>query len=507
LAESTDWSGWEAFEVVLVSQTSPEVHGNFILSTQDTPNKNAIPIWRRDPMSLLSRRSFLIGATGVFGAAAGLYFFRDRLATGWPASPGYGPLQPTKDENTGLELIALPKGFRYTTFGWTHDPLTDGSRTPSSHDGMAAVRQEGTRVTLIRNHERSGRSKAFGPETERFDSQGAGGCVTLVFDTARERLLEARASLVGTYNNCAGGPTPWGTWLSCEEAVVGPQSVDKKDQKPLGLKEDHGWVFEVPAEGLAKPLPIKEMGRFVHEAVCVDPVSGVVYLTEDSNPAGLYRFTPAKPGQLHKGGTLEMLRSDKMPDLRKGIPPHAELSVRWVPIEDPTRGDSPGTSDGKGVYKQGAEQGGSAFARLEGIFFHAGRVYLNSTSGGDADQGQVWEYTPGEEKLRLVFESPSIEVLNMPDNLCVSPNGCLVLCEDGDRVGQRLQGLTTDGRIFPFAENIMQLQGEKNGFQGDLRGTEWAGVCFSPDGKWLFANLQTPGFTLAITGPWNKGPL
>jgi len=456
-------------------------------------------------MSLPSRRSFLIGTAGVFGAAAGLYFFRQRLTGGWPFSPGYGPLYPTRDEATGLELICLPKGFRYTSFGWTKDSLVDGSPTPSSHDGMAVVRQEGTRLTLIRNHERSGRATPMGREADRFDPNGAGGCTALVFDTAREELLEARVSLAGTYNNCAGGLTPWGTWLSCEETVVGPESRGKKDER-LDLKQEHGWVFEVPATGLAEPKPIPAMGRFVHEAVCVDPLTGIVYLTEDANPAGLYRYTPEVPGQLHRGGTLEMLAVQGRSDLRKGVPAHAEYRVRWVPIDEPTRAHTPGSSDGKGVFHQGAQQGGASFARLEGIFYAAGRIYLTATSGGEANQGQVWEYTPGEEKLRLVFESPSIEVLNMPDNLCVSPQGCLLLCEDGERVGQRLQGITPDGRIFPFAQNNLQLQGQKNGFVGDFRATEWAGVCFSPDGKWLFANLQTPGITLAITGPWQKGP-
>jgi hypothetical protein len=457
-------------------------------------------------MNLPSRRSFLIGAGGVLGAAAGLYFFRQRLVGGWPFSPGYGPLVPTRDEATGLELVRLPRGFRYTTFGWTKDPLADGSPTPSSHDGMAPVRQEGTRVTLIRNHERSGRATPFGPESGRFDTQGAGGCTALVFDTAKEQLVESRVCLAGTYNNCAGGPTPWGTWLSCEESVAGLDEKDKKDKKPLGLQQEHGWVFEVPATGLAAPTPIKDMGRFVHEAVCVDPLTGIVYLTEDANPAGMYRFTPKVPGQLAQGGTLEMLAVEGRTDLRKGIRANAEFRVRWVPIADPTRAHTPGTTDAKGVFQQGADQDGAAFARLEGIFHAEGRIYITATSGGDADQGQVWEYTPGEEKLRLVFESPSIEVLNMPDNLCVSPQGCLAICEDGSRVGQRIQGVTPDGRIFPFAENNLQLQGEKNGFKGDMRATEWTGVCFSPDGKWMFANLQTPGITVAITGPWAKGP-
>jgi secreted PhoX family phosphatase len=177
-----------------------------------------------------------------------------------------------------------------------------------------------------------------------------------------------------------------------------------------------------------------------------------------------------------------------------------------VPIADPYRGHAPGTADGHGVYAQGARLGGTAFARLEGVFHADGKLFITATSGGNAEQGQVWEYTPATETLRILFESPGRDVLNMPDNLCASPNGCLVMCEDGGRPGQRLQVLTPEGQLFAFAENATRLRGEKHGFRGDFRSTEWSGVCFSPCGKWLFANLQTPGITLAITGPWADGP-
>ena len=107
----------------------------------------------------------------------------------------------------------------------------------------------------------------------------------------------------------------------------------------------------------------------------------------------------------------------------------------------------------------------------------------------------------------MLFESPGKETLNMPDNLCVNPHGGLILCEDGDygeaERPQRIHLLSQDGKLIPFAVNDVQLKGQK-GFTGDFRGREWAGATFSPDGKWLFANIQTPGITFAITGPWES---
>jgi uncharacterized protein len=450
------------------------------------------------------RRSFLL-VGGAAAIAAGLTALSARLASGGTAVRGYGPLRPAKDEATGLELIKLPDGFRYRTFGWAKDPLSDGSPTPAAHDGMAVVKADGDRLTLVRNQEISGRAKAFGTAGTRYDPAAPGGCTNLVFNTATERLERSFVSLCGTAHNCSGGPTPWGTWLSGEENVGDPTTLHA-DKNPVGYEKEHGWVFEVGPGGNPAPEPLKDMGRFIHEAVAVDPASGCVYLTEDTNPSGFYRFTPHIPEKLAAGGTLEMLAAVGRPDVRKKVKAGATFAVRWVPIADPHRAHSPGTTDGKGVYTQGKKLGGTTFARLEGVFHAGGKLFVTSTTGGNADQGQVWEYTPAEETLRLLFESPGRDVLNMPDNLCASPRGCLVMCEDGGRPGQRLQALTPDGGLFAFAENVTRLRGERNGFTGDFRTTEWSGVCFSPCGRWLFANLQTPGITIAVTGPWEQGP-
>lgn len=133
-------------------------------------------------------------------------------------------------------------------------------------------------------------------------------------------------------------------------------------------------------------------------------------------------------------------------------------------------------------------------------------MYVVSTNGGNVGQGQIWEYDPAAETLRLLFESPGSEVLNAPDNICVSPRGGLVLCEDGGGL-EFVHGLTVDGTIFRFAKNDVVLSGQRNGIVGDFRGSEFAGACYSPDGRWLFFNVQSPGITFAVTGPWGQGSL
>jgi hypothetical protein len=223
--------------------------------------------------------------------------------------------------------------------------------------------------------------------------------------------------------------------------------------------------------------------------------------------AGFYRFLPTTPGTLHLGGKLQMLKIAGRDDLGSGVPPDQVFDVEWVEIEDPTQAHSSAEQKGDGVYAQGKQAGASTFKRLEGCWHHKGLVYFSSTDGGDAKQGQVWVYSALTNQLRLVFESPGSEVLEAPDNLTVSPRGGILVCEDGVAAGQRMHGLSVDGRIFPFAENNVRLDGERNGIRGDFRDSEWAGCSFSSDGKWLFVNLQTPGITFAITGPWQQGLL
>ncbi|MBI3467045.1 MAG: DUF839 domain-containing protein, partial [Planctomycetes bacterium] len=383
----------------------------------------------KDSRGGVDRRSFLRGTAQAVGAAAvagPLQALLARNAAGEPlrSGPGYGKLIETPDETTGSPLLKLPRGFRYLTFGWTGDPLDDGSPTPPMHDGMAVAEAMYDRVVLVRNHELSGDGTTFAGERITYDPKGPGGTSNLVFNCETGKLEKSWASIGGTVRNCAGGPTPWGSWLTCEETVDGPGDMfGTETVRPLALKQTHGWIFEVPASRPAAPVPISDMGRFVHEAVAVDPATGYVYETEDKATSGFYRFIPRQYGLLHLGGKLQMLKATGREDLRKGLEVGEVFKVQWVDIQDPTLAHSPEAKDGLGVFSQGRRQGGAIFDRLEGGWHHSGLIYFISTSGGDAGAGQVWEYNPRREQLRLIFESPNREVLDHPDNMTVSPRG------------------------------------------------------------------------------------
>ncbi len=466
----------------------------------------------------ISRRHFLVKAAIVAPSLAGLVACTDRSFFD-PTNPedaallrggrrpvglgrgGYGELQVY----SRYPAISLPPGFHAQLISTTGDVMSDGNLTPNAMDGMGAFHAGGNRVRLVRNAEvRNGRNdpnRVTLGNANLYDEFGPSGNTTVEVevrpDGSAERVRDF-VSLAGTYVNCAGGETPWGSWISCEETVAGTN---------VGWGQNHGYNFEIPsaANGPVVPVPLREMGRFVHEAVAVDPDTGIVYQTEDRNPSGFYRFIPKVKGRLEMGGTLEMLAINGKPqyDTRTGQMVGMSGEVAWVPIEQPDS-EQPNISSGF-VFNQGFALGGAQFSRLEGCWWGDGGVYFNATSGGDAGAGQVFKYTPGKGKdggsITLVFESPGFDVLNSPDNICISPRGGIVICEDGSGTNF-VRGITPAGQVFDLVRN-------------NANDSEWAGACFSPQGRTLFVNIQgstnsassTLGQTYAIWGPWESGAL
>ena len=469
----------------------------------------------------INRRKFLSRTVQTAGVAFAMQSFacRGALADSGDGRRGkkcdgdYGELLPTVSENTGETLLALPAGFKYTVFGRTGDIMSDGRPTPPVHDGMAAFETHDNRdhveldddqrdhdnrtdhkrlITLVRNHElRSAPGVALDP-TRAYDPLAGGGTTTLIVDAKTRLPVRSFLSISGTHVNCAGGATPWCSWITCEETLQGLAA---------GYSQPHGYAFEVSARatGPVDPIPIKAMGRFSHEALAVDSRTGIVYETEDRNPGGLYRYIPHRRNKLAEGGRLQMLAIKDQPnyDTRTGQTPFQTLQCAWVDIDDPDPANAETVSGA--VFNQGAAGGGASFSRLEGIWYGDGSIFFASTDGGNVRRGQIWRYRPRGRSgglLTLIFESPGADVLDSPDNICVTPGGGLILCEDGS--GQEfLHGLTQQGEIFKFAMNMVP------GFTG----SEFAGATFSPDGETLFVNIQVPGITFAIWGPWEDGAL
>lgn len=417
---------------------------------------------------------------------------------------GYGPLRSDRGG-----LLDLPDGFSYRAISSAGEMMDDGFVTPDKFDGMACFPLGRNRVALVRNHELGPNDRALGPTggLERLeraivarpyfgaDTAGRplpGGTSTIVYDLARGRRESVYLSLSGTAVNCAGGPTPWGSWLSCEESSIKAPAVGRA----------HGWVFEVPAQarGVAAPVPLTGLGRFRHEAAAVDPRTGIVYLTEDREDSLFYRFLPKRRGALAQGGRLQALAFvDSPADTRNWagptFPMGAKRAVRWINLEGI---ESPEDD----LRKRGAAAGAAIFARGEGIHRGRGEFYFTCTSGGAAKIGQIMRYKPspaegrpGESKapamLQNFVESSSSAVLDYGDNLTVAPWGHLIVCEDrSGNARNYLRGISPDGRVYTIARLLAD--------------TELAGACFSPDARTLFLNVYRPGKTLAITGPWSS---
>jgi secreted PhoX family phosphatase len=489
-------------------------------------------------MATMDRRRFLQGAVSAAGAAglAGLggpFQGFTQLASAASARPSFRHLRPVPDLRDDVVRLHLPEGFQYRSFHDTEETveLDDETILPGRHDGMGAFPGPNGNVLLVRNHEVNNPGPAFGDASKAYDPMAQSGTTTIEV-TPHGEVVRSFTSLNGTQMNCSGGIMPWGSWITCEETINGPDvGPDFTNVSNIPLQQKHGYIFEVPADGQSDRQPITAAGRFAHEAVAFDPKEGILYLTEDDFgfPSGYYRYipktNPMETGRLDNEGRLQMLAIEGRPniDLAAAQPKRATYKVEWVDIEDPdpdfayTPGEQAPTTNNEAiayVARQGFAQGAAYFSRLEGQVYDNGVVYFCATQGGGPAEasfgpiadgygnghGQVWAYHTRSQTLQLLYESPGPDVLDFPDNVTASPRGTLILCEDNTN-DNYLRGLSRGGQLSSIALNR---------FTSQLTGLprfndEFAGSTFSPDGKTLFVNIQASrGISYAIWGPWHK---
>jgi secreted PhoX family phosphatase len=427
----------------------------------------------------MSAAALLLGSKGVLSQTS--------------TSAGYGELVPDPGG-----LIDLPQGFQYRVISEEGTVLSSGGKVPGDHDGMAAFPGPSSNTTvLVRNHEQRVGDPNPLVGTNPYDPAAPGGTTGILVNLEDRTVVEDFVTSSGSLNNCAGGATPWGTWLTCEEDRT----------------TNHGFVFEVdpndPENNLSR-TPIRRMGFFSHEAVAIDPRTGIAYLTEDDfrgdivdanaevigddTPPGtrvsfLYRYIPKnrqqRPGALQEGGKLQVMILEEMPNYNVDLAsPGQRFGVVWKNVnwEEP--------------HEEAEDLGAARFNRLEGAYFAGGAFWFDDTIGGEARLGQIFRYLPSSNILELFYEGTEKGKMESPDNIVVTPWGDLWFAEDdavsdGDIIN-RVMGITPDGQVYPFANNR-------------LNDSEFAGPTFSPDGNTFFVNFQgDPGITFAIWGPFQQ---
>ncbi len=449
----------------------------------------------------MKRRHFISSSSAALAFSGLQRLFANSSIT---ESELYGPLLPDPEG-----LLDLPKGFSYKIISRRGDRMSDGFKVPGQPDGMACFPQESGKVLLVRNHELKRKMTYWGPfddNTKVPDSVDPslvynpgngdlppcqGGTTTILYNPKTGKTEKQFLSLTGTDVNCAGGPVTRGnqhSWITCEET------------ESLNLPEyaNHGWCFEVKADvnsGLQKPIPLKALGRFRHEAIAYEESTGIVYLTEDRHDGLLYRFVPDVKGSF-ESGKLEALGlvEDSALDIRNYDPDQPQIKVgdvygiQWIPLSET---DAPKDD----LRIRGHKAGAKFFARGEGITILNGQVYICCTSGGNARQGQIFRITtgPDTDTLELFLQPTKSDLLTNGDNICIGANNHLIICEDLvlERKTKKahVRAVTQDGKIHTIARNAHNQH-------------EFAGSCFDEASGTLFFNMQSPGITFAVTGPW-----
>ena len=393
---------------------------------------------------MIRRREFLISAGAGAGALAfGPALWERAMAAGARAQTGPGPYGPLlAPDGNG---VRLPAGFSSRVIARANVPV--GRRAyplPIFPDGATTFATPDGGWILAVNSEVPG---IGGASAIRFNSSGA--------------IVDAYSILSGTSTNCAGGRTPWGTWLSGEEV-------------------DQGHIWECDPTGATAAVRRDALGTFKHEAACVDPIEGRVYLSEDVGDGGFYRFTPTAYPDL-SAGTLEIATVD------------GAGAVTWtaVPNPNPAEADAP---------TRAQVSGSTQFDRGEGIWYDAGSVYLATTN-----DDTVHAYDVAKRSISILYrraDTPDSPLQGV-DNVTVSASGDVFVCEDSydnDPDAMDICMITREGEVARFAK----LTGVEH-FLPDVAESEVTGVCFDPGGQRMyFSSQRAAGFgaLYEVSGPF-----